>query len=189
MFHLKDHLIIALFFERQEIALLKSQQRYGKRMHKIAKNILHSDEDAEECVNEALLKAWESIPPNRPNLLGAFLVKITRNLALNKWKAKRTEKRGGAEVDLLLGELHDCIPATGGTAEAYESTLLIQAINNYLHSIEQTTRVIFILRYFHSESIPSISHRLQMSENNIKSKLFRTRKKLGAYLEKEGITL
>jgi len=186
---LNDHAIIDLYFKRQEIALLKSQQKYGKRMHKTAKNILHNDEDASECVNDTLLKAWNTIPPDRPKFLGAFLSKITRHLAINKWKAKHTQKRGGSETDLLLGELQDCIPTSDGPEEAYDAALVVQAINNYLDSIEQAARMVFVLRYFHGESIKSISQRFQMSESDIKSKLFRIRKKLGASLEKEGITL
>ena len=184
-----DHAIMDLFFKRQEIALSKSEEKYGKRMHNVAYNILNSDEDAQECVNDTLLKAWNTIPPERPAFLGAFLSKITRNLAINKWKSQRAKKRGGSEVTLLLDELQDCIGTSSGPEEAYESAVVAKAINTYLNSIEQVSRVTFILRYFHGESIENISQRLQISESNVKSKLFRTRKKLSAYLEKEGIAV
>ena len=185
----EDQLIIDLFFERQESALEKSQEKYGKRLYKTANNILKNAGDSQECVNDTLLKAWETIPPSRPNLLGAFLTRITRNLAINKWNAQRAQKRGGGETDLLLGELQDCIAEPTDIHQSYESQHIVQTINNYLETISQKDRILFVLRYFNHEPLESISRRLNISEGSVKSKLFRIRKKLGKYLEKEGITL
>ena len=188
---MKDTEIIDMFFKRQEEALDETKQRYGKRLFRTAVNILHDNLDAEECVNDTLLKAWESIPPNRPIMLSAFLVKITRNLSINKWKAKSAVRRGGGEMDLLLSELEDCIPSTqiGIPEEEYESHLVTEAINSCLSSMDQAARVAFVLRYFHGESINSICERFNMSESKAKSMLFRTRKKLKVHLEKEGVVL
>jgi len=186
---MEDHTIIDLYFGRQELALVKSEEKYGKRMYKTANNILNNDADAKECVNDTLLATWKAIPPERPKFLGAFLSKITRNLAINKWKADRTQKRGGSEADLLLDELQECIGVTDHLETTYESGQIVEAINAYLGSVEQETRIMFTLRYFHGESISEISQRFEISENNVKSKLFRLRKKLGAHLEKEGIAL
>lgn len=183
-------MILDLFFNRQESAIAETKQKHGRRLYRTSMNILHSNEDAEECVSDTLLKAWEAIPPTRPVKFGAFLVKIARNLSINRWEAKRTLKRGSGEVDLLLSELEGCIPSTGGGPEAaYEASLVTAAVNSFLSNLDQTARVAFVMRYFHGENIRGISERFQISESKVKSMLFRTRKKLGAYLEKEGVVI
>ena len=185
---MEDNVIIEMFFDRKEDAINEARQKYGNRLFKISKNILHSTEDAEECVNDTLLKAWDVIPPNRPTMLGAFLAKIARNLSINKWEAGRAAKRGGGEANLLLGELADCVPSQDGRPETeYEASLVTQSINEFLALSDKQTRVAFVLRYFHGESIRDISERFKVSESKTKSILFRTRKKLSMYLEKEGI--
>lgn len=187
---MEDEKILDLFFDRQENALTETELKYGRRMFHLAMNILHSKSDAEECVNDTLLKAWDAIPPNRPAMFGAFLAKIVRNLSINKWKAKGAVRRGGGEVDLMLSELEDCLPTSKDTTEAeYESRFVTKAIDSCLDSMDQTARVVFVLRYFHGESILNICERFDMSESRVKSLLFRTRKKLKAHLEKEGVTL
>ena len=188
---MEDTEIIDMFFERNEEALNQTRQKFGRRLFRSANNVLNNGMDAEECVNDTLLKAWHSIPPTRPNVLGAFLAKIARNLSLNKWKAKTTARRGGGEVELMLSELEGCIPSTKISApeDAYESKLVTQAINDYLNSVDQSTRVAFVLRYFHGESILDICERFNMSESKVKSLLFRTRKKLKEHLEKEGVAI
>lgn len=186
---MEDQGIIELFFKRRENALRESQMKYGKRLYRTANNILRNEEDANECVNDALLKAWNTIPPEQPRFLGAFLTKIIRNLAINKWNAQRAQKRGGGEMDLLLGELQDCITDPLGTEQVLDSKHVVNAINDYLESEDKITRVMFVLRYFHGEEILSIAHQLKLTESNVKSKLFRVRKKLAIHLGKEGITL
>ena len=186
-----DDKILDMFFERREAAIEETQLKYGRRLFRSAMNILDNSQDAEECVSDTLLKAWEAIPPNRPAMFGAFLAKISRNLAINKWKAKSALRRGGGEVDLMLSELEGCLPSTQShePERVYEASLLTQAINTYLGSMDQTARVVFVLRYFHGESIRSISERFDMSESKVKSLLFRARKKLSAHLEKEEVVL
>jgi len=181
--------ILDLFFARQEEAIDKTKLKYGQRLLRSAMNILHNNQDAEECVNDTLLKAWNSIPPNRPTMLGAFLAKISRNLAINKWKSKDAARRGGGETTIMLGELEDCIPSpkNGGPETEYETKQLSQSINDCLSTLDQASRVAFVLRYFHGESIASICNRFNMGESKVKSILFRTRKKLKAHLEKEGV--
>jgi len=186
---MEDCMILDMFFGRQETAIDETRRKYGKRLFRVSKNILHSNEDADECVNDTLLKAWEAIPPNRPAMLGAFLVKITRNLSINKWEAKSAAKRGGGETNLLLSELEECIASQSSPEEEYEASLVTEAINTFLNTLDKTARVAFVLRYFHGESIRAISERFEVSESKVKSVLFRTRKKLGAHLEKEGITI
>ena len=186
-----DPNIIDLFFARDERALDETKRKYGNRLFRSAMNILRNIQDAEECVSDTLLKAWDVIPPNRPAMLGAFLAKIARNLSINKWKAKSAARRGGGEMDLMLNELEDCIPSAKKNTpeEKYEAQLVNKAINEFLASVEQTARVAFVLRYFHGESIRSICERFNMSESKVKSILFRVRKKLAAHLEKEEIAL
>ena len=186
---MEDSKILDMFFERKEQAMEETRLKYGSRLLRSAMNVVYNSQDAEECVNDTLLKAWQVIPPTRPTMFGAFLAKISRNLAINKWKAKTAVRRGGGEVDILLGELEDCIPSDKQhePERAYEATQLTQSINSYLSSMEQTARIAFILRYFHGESILNISERFNMSESKVKSMLFRARKKLAAHLEKEGV--
>ena len=186
-----DHQIVDLFFNRREAAIGEASNKYGGRMLLTAMNILQSRQDAEECLNDALLKAWESIPPVRPMILGAFLVKISRNLAINKYRSKSAAKRGGGETSIMLSELEDCIRAGNGTEpeKAYEAAQLTAAINTFLASMNQTARVAFVLRYFYGESIAGICERFEMSESKIKSLLFRTRKKLAEYLKKQDINV
>jgi len=186
---LTDIEIIELYFQRDEGALEATKRKYNQQMFHTSMNILRNMQDAEECVNDTLLKAWESIPPTRPQFLGAFLIKITRNLSINKWKAKRAVRRGGDTVNLLLDELEECIPGSqiGLPEEEYEASLVTEAINEWLGSMNQMARVVFVMRYFHGESIRNICERCNMTESKVKSMLFRSRKKLKAHLEKEGI--
>ena len=186
-----DNEILDLFFARQEDALDKTKRKYGQRLLRTAMNILHNLQDAEECVSDTLLKAWQVIPPSRPTMFGAFLAKISRNLAINKWKAKSATRRGGGETVLMLSELEDCIPSpTASTPEtAHEANQVTAAINDCLNAMDQDTRVAFVLRYFHGESISSICARFNIGESKAKSLLFRARKKLKTHLEKEGILL
>ena len=189
MIKLEDHEILDLYFNRDEAAITETRGKYGLRIFKVSINILRAKEDAEECVNDTLLKAWEAIPPTRPEMLGAFLAKIARNLSINKWQARGAAKRGGGEASLILSELQDCIPAPGGPEHEYESARTQEAINACLATMDKSTRAAFVLRYFHGESIRGVCERFGMSESKAKSVLFRARKKLGAYLEKEGVVL
>jgi RNA polymerase sigma-70 factor (ECF subfamily) len=187
--NMEDSMILDMFFGREESAIDETRRKYGKRLFRTSKNILHSNEDAEECVNDTLLKAWEVIPPTRPAILGAFLVKIVRNLSINKWEAKSAAKRGGGETNLVLSELEECISSPRGPEQEHEAAQITEAINAFLNGIDKTARVAFVLRYFHGESIRAISEHFKMSESKIKSILFRTRKKLKTHLEKEGIVI
>lgn len=182
-----DEEILDLYFAREESAIEKTRLKYGQRLLRSAMNVLNNVQDAEECVSDALLNAWNFIPPSRPTMFGAFLAKVSRNLAINKWKAKTAARRGGADTTILLGELEDTIPATQELEKQYEAKAVSKAINDCLATLDQPARVAFVLRYFHGESMASVCARLGISESSAKSLLFRTRKKLKAYLEKEDI--
>ena len=186
---MEDEAIIALFFARESVAIEAAKEKYGRRITRTAHNILRSVQDAEECLNDTLFKAWENIPPTHPQVLGAFLQKIARNLALNRWEAKNAAKRGGGEPGLLLGELAETVPAqTANNPEnAYEAARVTESIDAFLQKQDKPSRVVFVLRYFHGESVAAISQRLVVTESKVKSMLFRTRKKLRAHLEKEEV--
>jgi RNA polymerase sigma-70 factor (ECF subfamily) len=188
---LNDIDIIDLFFARREEALRETELKYGERLFRTSFNILRNNQDAEECVSDTLLKAWDTIPPTRPAIFGAFLSKIARNISLNRWKAQKTARRGGGVVELLLSELEDCVPSvdSGVPERAFETQFVTEVINSCLAAMEQSARTTFVLRYFHGESIKDISARFDMSESKVKSLLFRARKKLGAHLEKEGVSI
>ncbi|MCL2817167.1 MAG: RNA polymerase sigma factor [Clostridiales bacterium] len=183
-----DKLILDLYWARSESAVSKTAEKYGKYCFAIAVNILQNKADAEECVNDTYLKAWEAIPPQRPEIFSSFLGKITRNLALNKCKERKTKKRGGG-IALLLSELEDCIPSAGTVESEYESQTVIEAINACLLSMDRESRVVFVRRYWYADPVKAIAARFQMSESKVKSMLFRARKTLKAHLEKEGVIL
>lgn len=184
-----DDMIIDLYWARSESAISETAKKYGNYCAKIAMNILQDREDSEECVNDTYLKAWNAIPPERPVIFLSFLGRIARNLSLNKYKKRNTKKRGGNEVELLLSELESCIPSGSNVEAEYETGMIAKTIDNFLYSIDTENRIVFVRRYWYADSIASISARFNMSESKIKSMLFRTRNKLKAHLEKEGVTI
>ena len=182
-------MILDLYWARAESAVNETAKKYGNYCFTIAANILHNNEDAEECVNDTYLKAWDNIPPQRPGIFSSFLGKITRNLSLNKYKERKTKKHGGGEIALLFSELEDCIPSGSNVEAEYESNRVIEAINSCLQSMNGESRIVFVRRYWYADTIQAIAARFQMSESKVKSMLFRTRKTLKAYLENEGVIL
>lgn len=186
---MKDEEIIALFCERDEKAITSTAEKYGSYCHSISYNILHSNEDAEECVNDTYLGAWKSIPPQNPNCLATYLGKITRNLSLNRFKHYTAEKRGLGQTELVLSELEDCIPTETNVGQIVEETVLVKAINDFLYSQPERKRNIFIRRYWYLYSIRDIADAYFMSESKVTSLLFRMRNELKFHLEKEDIIL
>jgi len=182
-----DDKILDLYEARMEDAIQETARKYGRYCAAIAYNILRNAEDTEECVNDTYRKTWETVPPQRPVVFRAFLGKITRRLSLNKYKAQRTQKRGGGEIALLYGELADCIPSGSDVEREYEATLVTGVINTCLLSLEKERRMVFVRRYWYADSIQAIAARYHMSESKVKSMLFRTRKTLKAALEREGV--
>lgn len=184
-----DRQIIALYNERSEAALSETAKKYGRYCRTVAYNILRNEEDSEECVNDTWMRAWESIPPRCPERLAAFLGKITRNLALNRYKHYSREKRGGGQTLLALEELTECIPATDGTEEAVEEALLVDALNRFLEGQPAEKRKVFLRRYWYLCSVKEIAEDFGLTESNVKMTLLRMRSKLKQTLEKEGIIL
>ncbi len=182
-----DRAIIELYNQRDENAISETQKKYGRYCHAIAYNILHSDEDSEECVNDTYLKVWNAIPPSMPQRFCAFIGRITRNLALDRYAQNRAQKRDGG-VELALDELAECI-SPEMTGDVSDDMALKNAINGFLASLPRRTRIIFMRRYFYLLPIKEIAVGLSMSESNVKVTLMRTREKFREYLENEGIVI
>lgn len=175
--------------QNKECAISATAEKYGNYCYTIAYNILYDHFEAEECVNDTYLGAWNSIPPQRPNRLPAFLGKITRNLALNRYKHKKTAKRGGRQVEIALSELENCIPDAVGVEQIAEESFLVSVINRFLYAQTKTKRNIFILRYWYLYPIRDIAEMYGERESKIKALLFRMRNELKEILKKEEIYL
>ena len=184
---MEDKSIVELFWTRSEEAISQATKKYAAYCKTVAYNILQNTSDAEECLNDTMLKAWSGIPPSKPQNLKAYLCKITRNLALNRIEHSNAQKRGSGQYTLVLSELDECITSTDRTEQSLDNTILSEAINNFLATLPKQKRIIFIRRYWHMESVRDIAKRLKISESNVKTELCRTRQKLKAYLEKEDI--
>ena len=179
---MEDYRIVDLYWERNEAAITESDRKYGKMLKSLSYSLLSSREDAEECVNDTYLGAWNTMPTARPEFLGAFLSKITRRLSIDRWRREHREKRGGIAA---IEELNDCIPADSTVEAEYENGVLAAHINAFLASLSQENRVIFLRRYFFSHPIPLIAKELGISEGKVKTVLFRLRVKLRERLEAE----
>ena len=180
---MEDSLIIDLYWQRSERAISETDQKYGSYCRSIAYGILNCREDTEECVSDTWLRAWEAMPPQRPNKLSAFLGRITRNLALDRWDYYHAAKRSGS-FDLVLSELSEFIPSP---RDDFAQLELTQLLNDFLRTLPKSNRTLFLRRYWYCDSISQLARRYGMGESAVKSSLFRTRNKLKVYLEKEGV--
>lgn len=182
----EDKNIVDLYWNRKDSAIVETSEKYGSYLFKISFNILYSKEDSEECVNDTYLKAWNSIPPNRPNLLKAFLGKITRNLSIDLYRKNRTKGRSG-EVEIAIEELEGVIPSSEDIFKTLDEKYLVEKINEFLERINRQDRKIFLLRYFYLHSSKDIEKLTDIKVSTINTILYRTRNKLRKHLEKEGI--
>lgn len=181
-----DNEIIELFNSRDEKAISAASSKYGRYCTAIAMNILGNRQDAEECLNDTLLKAWESIPPAKPDNLPGYLAKIAKNISLNRYRSTHTEKRGSGSIDSVYEELSECVPDKNSIERSYEHKELIEAINAFLAKLAADKRDIFVLRYWYCMSVSEVAARVGVSENRAAVELFRTRKRLVKHLEKRG---
>ncbi|MCD2491093.1 RNA polymerase sigma factor [Lacrimispora sp. NSJ-141] len=186
---MQDDRIVALYWQRDETAIQETEQKYGRYLFKIANNILSDLEDSEESVNDTYLKAWNSLPPHRPNVLSAYLGKITRQLSIDIFRTRNREKRRATEYAVSLSELGDCVSDTVTTEQTADLHLLAETINTYLNTLSAQGRTTFVGRYYFMDSIKEIADYHGMSESKVKSMLYRTRKGLRIYLEQEGYNL
>jgi RNA polymerase sigma-70 factor (ECF subfamily) len=183
-----DLQIIELYWARAESAISESEKKYGRYCRSIAYRILYNEEDSEECVSDTYLKAWNSIPPQRPSALKLFLGRITRNLSLDRYEQRTAGKRGYGEVPLALDELRECVPAGDAAERMVEDIVLAELFDRFLAGLSAEGRRLFVLRYWHLYSIKEISSICNLKESKVKMSLMRSRNKLKQLLEKEGIT-
>ena len=186
---MEDSRIIDLYWARQERALRETERKYGGYCWSVAHNILRSREDSEECVNDTWLRAWNAMPPQRPAILSSFLGTITRNLALDRYKAQHRGKRGGGRLTVALEELEDCLPGGLDVEELVAEAELARAIDRFLRGLPEKEACIFLRRYWYVDSTLEIARRYHMAEGTVKSMLHRTRKRLREYLQQEGVEL
>ncbi len=186
---MEDAEIIGLYWQRDQRAIDETHGKYGGFLTTIAWNILRSHGDAEECVNDTYLRAWNAIPPARPSAFRAWLGRIVRNLSLDRWKRDRAARRGGGEMEVLLGELDACVPAPRGVERTLEDQEIAALISAFLRTLSQESRALFLRRYWYGQDIGEIAGALGCGESKVKSALFRTRKALRHYLEDEGVCL
>ncbi|MFB7813647.1 RNA polymerase sigma factor [Paenibacillus chitinolyticus] len=185
---MEDKEIIQLYLARNERAIEETAKKYKHYCVRIALNILSSVEDAEECVNDTFLGAWRAIPPKSPAKLSSFLGRITRNIALDKYDYHTAKKRS-KEFETILDELNDCLSSSDNVESRYEEEQMAEAISQFLKTLNEDHRNIFVRRYWYSDSMSDIASRFSISESKAKSVLFRTRKKLQTYLKKEGYSV
>ena len=186
---MNDSQIVALYWARDEAALSESAVKYGAYCRTIAWNILHSDEDSDETVNDTWLGAWNAMPPHRPSVLSTFLGKITRRLSLKRWRSNEAQKRGGGETALALDELMDCIPNGKSIDERLAAEELARVIDSFLASLPAAERQVFVRRYWYMAPISEICKQYGYSKSKTESMLYRTRKKLLMKLTAEGVFL
>ncbi|MBR4291473.1 MAG: sigma-70 family RNA polymerase sigma factor [Oscillospiraceae bacterium] len=182
-----DLQIVDLYWNRNADAISCSAQKYGNYCHSVAKNILSNVQDAEECVNDTWVGAWNAMPDHRPCNLRAFLGSITRRLACSRLRRDYAQKRGSGQLPLILEELDACLPTSPSAAQIVEAKELERIINAFLHTLPEQDCNIFLRRYWFAESIDQISRRYDLLPATVKSCLYRSRRKLRAYLEKEDL--
>ncbi len=182
-----DEKILCLFFERSQQAIAEVRDKYGCKLLRLARNILENGLDAEECVNDALLTAWNSIPPKRPSPLLPWLYITTRNIAMNRLRVNSTQKRGGSSFLAVIDELDDILPDPNSIEDTVDSRELARIINRFLGGLSRRDRSLFLGRYYSGESYCTIAEKLDMTEHNCQVRTSRLRKKLKAILKKEGI--
>ena len=182
-----DKRIVALFFDRNEQALTETRQKYSRYLHRVAHNILQNEQEAEECVNDTYLRAWNAIPPHRPSRLSVFLGKITRRLALDRYAALTADKRGGGAQVAILEEWRDALPDTDG--DPTDDVAVRDALSRFLRLLPAEKRRTFIRRYWYGDTIATIAADSHATESAVKMTLSRVRGELKTFLEKEGVTL
>lgn len=186
---MEDAQIVELYWQRDEAAIQKSDEKYGRYLTKIAMNILADFEDSRESVNDTYSKAWNAMPPHKPDILSTFFGKITRQTSIDIYRKRASQKRHGSEYTLSLSELEECIPGGGNPQQELEGSLLADTINAFLRTLPESARNVFVGRYYFADSIREVAAYCDMSESKVKSILYRTRFKLKEYLEMEGFSI
>ena len=184
---MEDRKIVDLYWQRDENAIPETAAKFGGYCRTIAYNILADAEDAEECLNDTWLRAWNTMPTNRPNKLAPYLGKLSRWISLTRLREKTSLKRGGGETELVLDELAEAVDSGADVEKAVELKELNAALRRFLKSLGETERQVFLARYWYIASIAEIAEKFGFSESKVTSMLHRTRKKLLGYLKEEGL--
>lgn len=184
---MRDEAIVELYWSRDERAIAQTDEKYHIYCHTIADRILHSTDDAEECVNDTWLRAWNTMPPQKPSNLRLFLGRITRNLSLDRYRRLHAEKRGGGEMPVLLEELSDCTTGRDAVYEQMQKNELARRLNLFLQTLSQRDRTVFLKRYFYAMTVGEIARQIGTTENNVSKILSRTREKLKDCLGEEDV--
>ena len=185
---MEDSQIIEMFWQRSQQAITETAKKYGGQLHTLAKRILFSQEDAEECVNDTYHTTWNTLPPQKPDYFFAYLAKITRNFCFGRLDYHKAKKRD-AQIVELSEELECCIASPNDCEQHIEDEELGKLISRFLRTQSDEMRKVFVRRYWYMDSISDISVNMHLSESKVKSILFRIRGKLREYLESEGIML
>lgn len=183
---MEDSKIIELFFDRSEEAITELSKKYGQVCKSVAENILNNQLDSEECVNDAFLAVWNTIPPQKPEHLLSYVCRIVRNLAVKKYHANTAQKRNSI-YDVAIDEIKECFPSSALVEDEIESSDTAKAIDCFLESMDKQSRILFVRRYYYSDSIEDLAGLFRTSKHNISVRLSRIRKNLKKYLIKEGV--
>lgn len=186
---MEDERIVELYWQRNETAISETENKYGPYLYRIAHNILADREDSMESVNDTYLKAWETMPPNRPNGLPSYLGRITRFVSIDRLRRKSSLKRQASQYAVALSELKDVEQGGNVTEEAVDGILLAEAISTFLKTLPDLEKNMFVGRYYFMDSIKDISGYTGISASNVKIRLYRTRLELKEFLRKEGFEL
>lgn len=178
--------IVALYWQRDENAIEQTQQAYGTYLTRIAYHVLSDWEDSREAVNDAYLRAWNAIPPHRPQILSSFLAKLARQAAIDLLRKRTSSRRPPSQYALALSELEDCVSVGNATEHEIDMQLLTEALNRFVRTLPLPARTAFVRRYFHLDPIQDIARDAGMTVTGVKSLLHRTRQRLKAYLKQEG---
>lgn len=184
---MEDQTIVELFWSRDEQALLQTEQKYGKYLFKLAGHVLSDPQDREECVSDVYMAAWNSIPPQRPQSLCAYLSKLARRISIDRLRRMTAQKRGGTEYALSLSELAGCVAGGTEPEASLETKQLGKALNSFVRGLSSQERQLFVGRYFFMDRLKNVARYCGMTESKAKSMLFRIRCRLREHLEKEGL--
>ena len=182
-----DSEIVDLYWQRSERAIAETDNKYGRYCHHIAYAVCSDRQDAEECVNDTWLRAWNAMPDKRPSLLSTFLGRITRNLAINRLEKRTRQKRGGGETPLALDELAECLPSEADPVREIELQELREAVHRFVEGLGETEQKVFVARYWYLASVEEIAQRMNFSRSKVKSMLYRLRGRLRERLTEEGL--
>ena len=184
---MEDSRIVELYWQRKEEAIPETESKYGRYCFSISVNILRDKEDAEECVNDTYLAAWNTIPPHRPLILSTFLGKITRRLSMKKLRDRSVDKRGGGSIAASVDELEYCLPTGQSIDESIDTAEITKILDSFLETLPADERRVFLRRYWFFDSISDIASRFGYGKSKVKMMLKRTRDKLKECLQKEDI--